>query len=127
MRYTPPIPEESGTRIFSPLSMPIPPGFGAVLLLADVQEFLYGEIAGILGVPIGSVMSRLSLGRELSENRIGRPGALLRNQTGPKREYLLGITRFFEHPEGLTCATCSSARSAGVLCKRLDCCEQGGP
>lgn len=36
-----------------------------VVLLADVQEFSYKETAEIIGIPIGTVMSRLSRGRAL--------------------------------------------------------------
>jgi RNA polymerase sigma-70 factor (ECF subfamily) len=36
----------------------------AVLLLIGVEDFTYAEAAGILGIPIGTVMSRLSRGRE---------------------------------------------------------------
>ena len=38
--------------------------FREVVLLADVEEFSYKEIAEVLGVPIGTVMSRLSRGRK---------------------------------------------------------------
>jgi RNA polymerase sigma-70 factor (ECF subfamily) len=36
----------------------------AVLLLVAVEDFSYREAAGVLGLPIGTVMSRLSRGRE---------------------------------------------------------------
>jgi RNA polymerase sigma-70 factor, ECF subfamily len=39
--------------------------FRAVVLLADVEEFSYKEIAEMLNVPIGTVMSRLNRGRKL--------------------------------------------------------------
>jgi RNA polymerase sigma-70 factor, ECF subfamily len=43
----------------------LPQNFRAVVLLADVEEFSYKEIAEMLNVPIGTVMSRLNRGRKL--------------------------------------------------------------
>jgi RNA polymerase sigma-70 factor (ECF subfamily) len=41
----------------------LPEAFRQAVWLRDVEEFSYAEIAGILGVPIGTVMSRISRGR----------------------------------------------------------------
>jgi RNA polymerase sigma-70 factor (ECF subfamily) len=43
----------------------LPAHYREVVLLCDVQEFSYKEIAEILSVPIGTVMSRLNRGRKL--------------------------------------------------------------
>jgi len=65
LAYTPPVPEQlSDVDILSALDR-IPPDFRAAVLLADVEEFSYKEIAGILNVPIGTIMSRLNRGRAL--------------------------------------------------------------
>jgi RNA polymerase sigma-70 factor (ECF subfamily) len=48
----------------------IPSEFRAVVLLVDVEEFAYKEVAEILSVPIGTVMSRLSRGRGLLRKRL---------------------------------------------------------
>jgi RNA polymerase sigma-70 factor, ECF subfamily len=48
----------------------LPPQFRAAIMLADVEGFTYNEIAEILGIPIGTVMSRLSRGRHLLERRL---------------------------------------------------------
>lgn len=43
----------------------LPIAFREVILLCDVEEMKYHEIADVLSVPIGTVMSRLSRGRKL--------------------------------------------------------------
>ena len=43
----------------------LPQQFAEVVMLSDVQEFSYKEIHETLGIPIGTVMSRLSRGRQL--------------------------------------------------------------
>lgn len=48
----------------------IPEDFRAVVMLVDVEEFAYKDAAGILGTPIGTVMSRLSRGRKLLREQL---------------------------------------------------------
>jgi RNA polymerase sigma-70 factor (ECF subfamily) len=43
----------------------LPEAFRTAVVLRDVQELTYEEIAGVLGVPIGTVMSRIHRGRAL--------------------------------------------------------------
>jgi len=43
----------------------VPVEFREVVLLADVEEFSYKEIAETMKIPLGTVMSRLSRGRKL--------------------------------------------------------------
>ena len=42
----------------------LPEQFRVAVLLADIEGFSYKEIAEMLGVPIGTVMSRLHRGRK---------------------------------------------------------------
>ncbi len=41
----------------------LPAVFREAVWLRDVEEFTYGEIAAMVGVPVGTVMSRISRGR----------------------------------------------------------------
>jgi RNA polymerase sigma-70 factor (ECF subfamily) len=43
----------------------LPGAFRQAVWLRDVEEFSYAEIAGMLDVPIGTVMSRISRGRRM--------------------------------------------------------------
>jgi RNA polymerase sigma-70 factor, ECF subfamily len=48
----------------------LPEAFRQAVWLRDVEEFSYAEIARMLGVPIGTVMSRISRGRRLLFERL---------------------------------------------------------
>ena len=48
----------------------LPPEFRLSVVLADVEEFSYEEIADIMGCPIGTVMSRLHRGRKLLQKSL---------------------------------------------------------
>jgi RNA polymerase sigma-70 factor (ECF subfamily) len=43
----------------------LPPDFREAILLREIQELSYKEIAAVLDVPIGTVMSRIARGRKL--------------------------------------------------------------
>ncbi|BDG07245.1 RNA polymerase sigma factor RpoE [Anaeromyxobacter paludicola] len=49
----------------------LPIDFRMVVILADLQEFSYKEIAEILEIPVGTVMSRLFRGRRLLQKSLG--------------------------------------------------------
>lgn len=50
----------------------LPVDFRTVVLLADVHEFSYREIAAIMSTPVGTVMSRLFRGRRLLRRQLWR-------------------------------------------------------
>ena len=53
----------------------LPEGFRQAVWLRDVEEFSYAEIARMLDVPIGTVMSRISRGRRMLFERLSRTRA----------------------------------------------------
>ena len=50
----------------------LPVDFRSVVMLADVHEFSYREIAKIMSTPVGTVMSRLFRGRRLLRRQLWR-------------------------------------------------------
>lgn len=62
--YEPPVAQELRDEIVLAALNDLLEEFRAVILLADVQEFSYQEVAAVLGIPIGTVMSRLYRGRK---------------------------------------------------------------
>ncbi len=48
----------------------LPPEFRSVLLLADLQDFSYKEIAEVLDCPVGTVMSRLYRARKAMQKQL---------------------------------------------------------
>jgi len=55
--------EISRERIMEAMRL-LPEEFREVLILREVQDFSYKEIGAITGVPVGTVMSRLSRARQ---------------------------------------------------------------
>ena len=66
----------------------LPADYRMAVLLADIEGFSYREIAEILEIPVGTVMSRLYRGRKLLEEamlRYAREHGYLRSVTEPTR------------------------------------------
>ncbi len=63
--YEPPVPEDLRDEEILRALDKIPRQYREVMILADVEEFAYKEIAAILSIPVGTVMSRLNRGRKL--------------------------------------------------------------
>jgi RNA polymerase sigma-70 factor (ECF subfamily) len=62
----------------------IPAQFQEVIVLCDVEELTYKEIAEALAIPIGTVMSRLHRGRAFLRAELGAPeGAFGRRRVVP--------------------------------------------
>ncbi len=66
-----PVPEHlTDTEVISALNK-LPEHYRSVVLLADVHEFDYKEVAHILDIPMGTVMSRLNRARNQLKKSLG--------------------------------------------------------
>ncbi len=48
----------------------LPEHYLTVMVLADIEQLSYREVAAALGVPIGTVMSRLNRARKMVRQRL---------------------------------------------------------
>jgi RNA polymerase sigma-70 factor (ECF subfamily) len=92
----------------------LPEQFRMAVLLADVEGFSYKEIAEIMDVPIGTVMSRLHRGRKALQKELwefGREHGLLPT-TGASTEEVAGASRTGGSEEAPEAAPKTSPKSA---------------
>jgi RNA polymerase sigma factor (sigma-70 family) len=57
--------QRDANRQLSDMLAALPPDYREVLVLREMEDLSYSEIAAITGLPIGTVMSRLARGRAL--------------------------------------------------------------
>ena len=72
----------------------LPIDFRMVVILADLQEFSYKEIAEILDIPVGTVMSRLFRGRRLLQKALARYAVISGVLRGPDESAAVDLDAF---------------------------------
>jgi RNA polymerase sigma-70 factor, ECF subfamily len=86
----PPVPQEIQDEDILNALEEMPVEFREVVLMADVEDFSYREIADTLKIPLGTVMSRLSRGRRLLREELagvaGQYGIVPEGQRARKGE-----------------------------------------
>lgn len=70
--YQPPVSQSLSDEDVLAAFDKLPRQYRDVVLLADVEEFSYKEVAEALKIPVGTVMSRLSRGRKLLRSELAR-------------------------------------------------------
>ena len=81
----PPIPQEIQDDDILRALERVPLEFREVVLMADVEEFSYKEIAATLKIPLGTVMSRLSRARKLLRHELAEVAGLYGIRPGSER------------------------------------------
>jgi len=71
--FVPPLPQQLTDEELLAALRRIPAPFQEVIVLCDVEEMTYKEIADALAIPLGTVMSRLHRGRALLRAELGAP------------------------------------------------------
>jgi RNA polymerase sigma-70 factor (ECF subfamily) len=73
--FVPPVPEHLTDEELLGALQRIPPQYQEVIVLCDVDELPYKDIAAALSIPIGTVMSRLHRGRALLRQELTKGAA----------------------------------------------------
>jgi RNA polymerase sigma-70 factor, ECF subfamily len=71
LAFVPPVPQQLTDEALLGALGRIPLIYQEVILLCDVEELTYREIAEALSIPLGTVMSRLHRGRALLRSALG--------------------------------------------------------
>ena len=84
--FVPPVPEHLTDEDLLAALKRIPVQYQEVIVLSDVEELPYKQIAAALSIPIGTVMSRLHRGRALLRQELtGDKGKVLPMAAQPQR------------------------------------------
>jgi len=84
--FVPPVPEQLTDADLLAALRRIPAQYQVVIVLSDVEELPYKEIATALSIPIGTVMSRLHRGRTLLRQELVRArGQVIPISADPER------------------------------------------
>ena len=81
--FVPPVPQHLTDEDVVAALHGIPEAYQDIILLSDVEELTYKEIAAALNIPIGTVMSRLHRGRTMLRQQLGSKGAVDREAHAP--------------------------------------------
>lgn len=82
--YEPPVPQDLTDEDIIESFQKIPQQYREVVLLSDVYDFTYKEISETLGIPQGTVMSRLSRGRQQLRDVLANYAELSQVQSGER-------------------------------------------
>jgi len=82
----------------------LPDGFREVIYLADIEGYRYSEIAEMMGIPLGTVMSRIHRGRSMLRQKLRGYAPRARRLADPARP-----------ARRAGCGTAATASSAGKV------------
>jgi RNA polymerase sigma-70 factor (ECF subfamily) len=92
MTFVPPVPQQLTDETVLSALRGIAAQYQEVIILCDVEELTYKEIAEALAIPIGTVMSRLHRGRAQLRSELGASAGSLQRAGAPTRKLPPAVT-----------------------------------